>query len=214
MPKQQKPKKPGRPPLPKGNAKAVMLRVRVTPDERLAIEKAAKASKQTASQWVRALLSTALRSGLVLVLGIYALTGCDTRNQPQSQPNGTIATPAPKTNAPKEMPTDEAQADFALTDLVLESNHSAIFNTNGDRRPFWIVSGRITNISSMTATSVRIKLVASEKASGRDLDTAVLDIKQEIPSAATVSFRRDVQLMLPAQGWSWVCSVDGATVRP
>ena len=60
MPKQPKPKKPGRPRLPKGNAKAVMLRVRVTPDERMAIERAAKASKQTSSQWIRALVSTAI----------------------------------------------------------------------------------------------------------------------------------------------------------
>jgi hypothetical protein len=49
----KKPSRPGRPPLPKGNAKAVMLRVRVTPDERLAIESAAKASNQTASEWIR-----------------------------------------------------------------------------------------------------------------------------------------------------------------
>ncbi len=54
MPNQKpKPKKPGRPPLPKGNAKAVMLRVRVTLEERAAIEKAAKAKRQTVSEWLR-----------------------------------------------------------------------------------------------------------------------------------------------------------------
>ena len=49
------PKKPkaGRPPLPKGDAKAVMLRVRVTPEERKAIAALAKASKQTVSEWLR-----------------------------------------------------------------------------------------------------------------------------------------------------------------
>ena len=56
MPKQPKPRKPGRPPLPKGNAKAVMLRVRVTPNERLAIESAAKAKDQTSSEWIRSTL--------------------------------------------------------------------------------------------------------------------------------------------------------------
>lgn len=60
MPKQLKPKKAGRPPLPKGNAKAVMLRVRVTADERAAIEKAAKASNQKAAEWIRSTLSTAI----------------------------------------------------------------------------------------------------------------------------------------------------------
>ena len=51
-----KPKKPGRPPLPKGNAKAVMLRVRVTPNERAAIETAARAKDQTVSEWLRSKL--------------------------------------------------------------------------------------------------------------------------------------------------------------
>lgn len=50
---QPKPKKPGRPPLPKGSTKNVMLRVRVTTDERAAIERAAKAKNQTVSQWLR-----------------------------------------------------------------------------------------------------------------------------------------------------------------
>jgi hypothetical protein len=53
MPKQPKAKKPGRPPLPKGNAKAGFLRVRMTPDELRMIENKAKASSQTVSQFVR-----------------------------------------------------------------------------------------------------------------------------------------------------------------
>ena len=56
----QKPSRQGRPPLPKGNAKAVMLRVRVTSDERLAIEKAAKSSNQTVSEWIRYTVSTTI----------------------------------------------------------------------------------------------------------------------------------------------------------
>ena len=60
MPKQPKPKRLGRPPLPKGNAKAVMLRVRVTPDERKAIEVAAKANNQKAAEWIRGTLATAI----------------------------------------------------------------------------------------------------------------------------------------------------------
>jgi hypothetical protein len=58
--KQPKPKKAGRPPLPKGNARAVMLRVRVTLDERLAIETVAKASNQTASEWIRSTLTAVM----------------------------------------------------------------------------------------------------------------------------------------------------------
>jgi len=56
MPKQPRTKKPGRPPLPKGNAKAGFLRVRIKPDELQALEKAAKAGNQTVSQFVRSKL--------------------------------------------------------------------------------------------------------------------------------------------------------------
>ena len=49
----KKPSKAGRPPLPEGNARATMLRVRITADERRAIEKAAQASNQTVSEWLR-----------------------------------------------------------------------------------------------------------------------------------------------------------------
>ncbi len=48
-----KPKKVGRPVLPKGNAKAVMLRVRVTPAELKAIESTAKGMGKTVSEWIR-----------------------------------------------------------------------------------------------------------------------------------------------------------------
>jgi predicted HicB family RNase H-like nuclease len=48
-----KPKKAGRPALPKGNAKAVMLRVRITPKELKAFEAAAKANNQSVSEWIR-----------------------------------------------------------------------------------------------------------------------------------------------------------------
>jgi len=59
MPK-QKAKKAGRPPLPKGSAKDEFLRIRVTPDERKAIEAAAKAKKQSASGWIRSTLNAAV----------------------------------------------------------------------------------------------------------------------------------------------------------
>jgi hypothetical protein len=53
MPKQHKTKKLGRPPLPKGSAKAGFLRVRMTPDELRMLEAKAKANSQTVSQLVR-----------------------------------------------------------------------------------------------------------------------------------------------------------------
>lgn len=49
----------GRPKLPKGRAKAGMLRVRVTRDELEAIESRAKQSKQSVSDWIRSILRAA-----------------------------------------------------------------------------------------------------------------------------------------------------------
>jgi hypothetical protein len=57
MSKAKKRKNPGRPPLPKGHAKVVALRVRLTSDELRAIAKAAKAKKQSVSEWIRALVN-------------------------------------------------------------------------------------------------------------------------------------------------------------
>jgi predicted HicB family RNase H-like nuclease len=61
MPK-LKTKKAGRPPLPKGHAKAGTLRVRVTPEELRDIERAAKGKKQSVSEWIRDTLKTGLNS--------------------------------------------------------------------------------------------------------------------------------------------------------
>jgi predicted HicB family RNase H-like nuclease len=57
MPNRKKIKKAGRPPLPKGHAKAGTLRVRVTPEELRAIEASAKAKKLSVSEWIRSTLN-------------------------------------------------------------------------------------------------------------------------------------------------------------
>ncbi len=54
-----KAKKVGRPTLPKGNAKDVMLRVRVTPDDLKAMKATAKAKGQSVSEWSRGTLRAA-----------------------------------------------------------------------------------------------------------------------------------------------------------
>jgi hypothetical protein len=59
MPTQPKPKKSGRPKLPKGTAKAETLRIRATADELRAFDKVARASNQTRSEWIRSTLNAA-----------------------------------------------------------------------------------------------------------------------------------------------------------
>jgi hypothetical protein len=53
MPKQPKAKKAGRPPMPKGEAKAKYLRIRLTPGEHDEVAILAKKESKTISEWVR-----------------------------------------------------------------------------------------------------------------------------------------------------------------
>jgi hypothetical protein len=54
--KQPKKRKAGRPPLPKGQSKAGMLRVRLTPRELEGVQSKAANVGQTVSDWVRGIL--------------------------------------------------------------------------------------------------------------------------------------------------------------
>jgi predicted HicB family RNase H-like nuclease len=58
-----KPKKVGRPALPKGNAKEATVRVRSTPNELRSYEVAARNTKQSLSAWIRSTLNAAVARG-------------------------------------------------------------------------------------------------------------------------------------------------------
>ena len=60
MPKQPKKRKPGRPKLPKGEAKGKIVPVRFAAEELDRVTKAAGASNQTVSQWIRSTLAAAI----------------------------------------------------------------------------------------------------------------------------------------------------------
>jgi len=62
MPSQPKPRKPGRPKLPKGEAKVAPLQVRLNPEDRKRFEAAAKSSQQKLSEWIRNTLNAALEA--------------------------------------------------------------------------------------------------------------------------------------------------------
>ena len=57
-----KAKKVGRPKLPKGEAKGVVLQSRVQPSEKAAYQKAAKSSGVDLSTWVRETLNQAIKA--------------------------------------------------------------------------------------------------------------------------------------------------------
>jgi hypothetical protein len=62
MPRQPKTRLAGRPTLPKGEAKRKIVPVRFKLDDIKRVEAAAKASKQTVSEWVRSTLNAALEA--------------------------------------------------------------------------------------------------------------------------------------------------------
>ena len=62
MNQQKKARKVGRPKLPKGTAKGRIVPVRFTVDDLKAMAAAARASKQTVSEWIRSTLNAAIQS--------------------------------------------------------------------------------------------------------------------------------------------------------
>jgi hypothetical protein len=61
MNQRQKPRKVGRPKMPKGEAKGRIVPVRFNADDLKAITNASKASKQSLSEWIRSTLAAAIR---------------------------------------------------------------------------------------------------------------------------------------------------------
>lgn len=62
MPTQPKPRKVGRPKLPKGVAKGKLVALRFSAEDVKRIGAAAKVSKQNMSEWIRSTLSAALEA--------------------------------------------------------------------------------------------------------------------------------------------------------
>ena len=63
MPIQPKPKKVGRPKLPKGAAKGKIVALRFSADEVKRLGAAAKAKRQTVSEWMRVAIDAAMAEG-------------------------------------------------------------------------------------------------------------------------------------------------------
>jgi len=62
VPKDTKPKKMGRPKLPKGEAKGRIVPVRFSAYDLKRIESAAKANRKTVSEWIRGTVSAAMEA--------------------------------------------------------------------------------------------------------------------------------------------------------
>ena len=62
MPAQPKPKKVGRPKLPKGEAKGKIVALRFSADDLKRVSAAAKAKKLSVSEWIRSTLNAAMEA--------------------------------------------------------------------------------------------------------------------------------------------------------
>ena len=62
MSRQKKPKKVGRPKLPKGDAKGRIVPVRFNAHDLKRIESAAKANRKTVSEWIRGAITSAMEA--------------------------------------------------------------------------------------------------------------------------------------------------------
>ena len=58
----EKKKKVGRPPMPKGEAKAIVLQSRVQPAEKASYQEAAKSAGVDLSTWIRETLNQAIKA--------------------------------------------------------------------------------------------------------------------------------------------------------
>jgi uncharacterized protein (DUF1778 family) len=58
--RQPKPRRPGRPKLPKGDAKSSIVPIRLNAEDRKKVESAARASNQSVSEWIRVALAAAI----------------------------------------------------------------------------------------------------------------------------------------------------------
>ena len=79
MPKQPEKRKPGRPKLPKGEAKGKIMPVRFAASETRAIESAARVSSQSVSEWVRSTLRRALQEIVPVANQVGGSRGNDAR---------------------------------------------------------------------------------------------------------------------------------------
>lgn len=62
MSQQKKPRKVGRPKMPKGEAKGRIVPVRFTEDDLKAVTARARASKQNVSEWIRSTIHASLEA--------------------------------------------------------------------------------------------------------------------------------------------------------
>jgi hypothetical protein len=137
-----------------------------------------------------------MKASVFMAIAISVLwqsSGCD------------LEKPAP-TAAPLQPAVSAAPArPIVIPDQITFSDlwmrQSSITAITGDLRPFWRVHGRLGNASPYTVTSLR--LVVQIWSNNEMKDSAVFELKAEVPPGAVQSFEQQIHLSPPNGKWNW-----------
>jgi hypothetical protein len=144
----------------------------------------------------------------LLVLTLSGSYSCE--NTPSGEQH---VAPAP-TPPPKATSLTLPVASVQIIDGRLKKDAAILLS--GDRRPLYIVDGRIYNTNgyrTLTKVGIRITVVDG---SDSPIDGADLDLAIRIPPSSVRGFSRQIQLLPPADGsrWSWNWAVVSVEAEP
>ena len=149
------------------------------------------------------------------VLMALVFSGCGQPNgnseaiTPETQASTTLPKPPTQTNkAPLTISVDQIQ----LTDMVMEGTD--LVAVGDDRRPVWILSGRIKNNSSEYLSNLRLQIYFKSRAGGAIPDVANLDLETTISPHSVGAFSTRIQMRSPQKGSALYSEVVEARARP
>jgi hypothetical protein len=116
-----------------------------------------------------------------------------------AEPSAAPAKPIPAEPIPREPALNSE--DLTFSDLMIQPSPN--ISVAGDLRPLWRVQGRIHNRSPYTIKSVRLLVHVWTKVERSD--SAIFELKTEIPPGEVQSFGQDIHLSPPEGDWSWDC---------
>lgn len=75
---------------------------------------------------------------------------------------------------------------------------------SGDRRPLWLVEGRIYNTSARDITHLSLRVIMTDTKQSQ-IDGTTIDLKINIPAGEVRGFSQEIQFLPPAHGadWNW-----------
>lgn len=130
-----------------------------------------------------------------LCVTVLLTVGCDVKVTPVEN---KVAAATPITEPAPVITAEQLRVSY--TDFTLQK--SPALSISGDLRPFYKISGRFTNTSAYTMTGIRIVVVITDK-KGNKKDSAVVDLKMNVPPGEAQTFTQLFQILPPTEKWEW-----------